>query len=468
MNIILVSPECYPFIKESSTADLVSLISKGIEKYGHNTTVFIPRYSLIDAHILHIERVPLDFKIKFESKGKEKVINTSIYKGIIPNSLTGVFLIESQNYFTNSKEIYSLYEQDEERFSFFSKAVLDICNTLDIKPNIIHLFDPPTIDVARLLHINKIEYAPLKKAKVVLTISNLGSYPTSCLLNNVSFIDIITTSSKAFAKELFSSTKKRSLLYSIESGIDEEVYNPELDNSIAYKYSKNYFSVGKRKCKEDLLESLNFSQDLHLPLFSIFQRIDENEETNLLLNALQSLCNMNLKLVIFVSGNDSKIQEINKLAPKNKNIKLCRCYDEKTALKLISGSDFLISLKNVEPDGMHLQTAMKYGCIPIAYETGAVKEIIYDDETCGITNGIKFKKYTKEDLLDAISKAISLYKDKIKWSKLVKSAMDLKTQTKTTVAEYINCYEKITTSSRNFNPNTNQTNELSLPENVFQ
>ena len=87
MNIILIATECFPFAKATNLGDLVSILAKGIEKEGHNVKIFIPRYGCIDPAFFQIERIPLELRINLNNSN----VVSSVFKGILPNSLTSVF-----------------------------------------------------------------------------------------------------------------------------------------------------------------------------------------------------------------------------------------------------------------------------------------------------------------------------------------------------------------------------------------
>ncbi|MBI3590887.1 MAG: glycogen/starch synthase [Candidatus Melainabacteria bacterium] len=448
MNIVFIAPECFPFAKAGSIADLVSKLSKEIEKFGHNVKVFIPRYGSIDPVISHIERVPVEFKVK----ANESPIITSVFKGIIPDSLVSVFFIESQNYFSNSKEIYLPQVQHEERFKFFCTAVLDVIAKLKMEVDIFHLFSSCTTYTAKLLRSRNIEYAYLNKTAIVFTICESSDLNKNTLTNTCHGInnsDYITTVSKTYAYELLSDGRlsesllqKKDLFCGILSGIDENIYNPESDGEIAQAYSKNYFSSGKRKCKEDLLGLVGLHTDMQIPLFGIELTMDEyNNKAEMLFNFLHEIACLNLQIVLFGKVSSKFENELIKAIDKYKNIKAI--FNHEPIKKFYAGTDFFINLNKYEPSGTSVLTAMKYGSVPVAYATGGIKDIVIDVELGEEANGIIFKNYSVEDLIDTIGKAIKLYKNKERWTKLVKQTMSFNLAELATAKKYLTCYERI-------------------------
>lgn len=456
MNIILIATECFPFAKATSLGDLVGNLAKDIEKEGHNVKIFIPRYGCIDPAIFQIERIPLELKINLNGSNTA----SSVFKGILPNSLTSVFFIESQSHFSNSKEIYFSEQHKNEtqnRNSFFCLAVLETISRLKFNPDVIHIFNPACAQIAKLLHSRGIEYSHLKESKLIFTIQGLEE-----LLNdqtNITFTkeainnsDFITTVSKTSEEELLLDmhntgigellAKKRESFKGILSNIDNELYNPESDVDIAQTYSKSYFSVGKRKCKEDLYALLGFEKDIQLPLFGIITRLTNNNGIDILTEILSEIADLNLQFVILGKGEEEIEEKLNRISKNYKNIKVCIGYNHNFAKKIYAGVDFYICPRETLSDGNSALIAMKYGSIPITLNSGVIKEIVDGTESDSEEpNCIVFENYTKEALFESIIKAIKYYKNKEKWTKLVKQAMNLNSSKANTAKNYINCYE---------------------------
>lgn len=451
MNIIYISSECFPFAKAGSLADIVSKLAKDIEKQGHNVKIFIPRYGLIDPASYQIERLPTDFHVKFNGND----VLASVYKGILPNSLAGIFFIESQHHFSNSKEIYLTETQNEERFKFFSHACLKVISKLGFNPDIIHIFNS---------HTSEISYH--KNASLVLTLNNISDIKGNILKrlrDSINNCDLITTGSDGFKNELLVGTHKTGLedvlmnkkerFCSILIPPDEDVYNPETDKLITQNYSKSYFSIGKKKCKENLLEFLNLENNLQIPLFSTIGCFKYDKGVDVLIETLHQLADLNMQFVVLGKGEPIYEQELTKIGAKYKNIKVCIGYDYEFSKKVYAASDFFISTARYNSTGSALLNAMKYGSIPIAYATGAVKEIVIDyNQNSEYGNGFAYNQLTKEDLMESITNALKVYKNKEKWPSLVRQAMSSDVTKLNSVSKYITCYEEI----------------LSLPANVCQ
>ncbi len=445
MNIIFVSPECFPFAKEGSLAELVAYLSRGIEKPGHNVKIFMPRYGCIDPVQFHIERLPIDFKVTY----KGSLVSASVYKGILPDSLVSIFFIESQIHFSNSKEIYSTRPQDVDRFSFFSSSIPEIISKLKIDVDVLHLFNPESTELAFILKSNKSSYPGLNKVPIIFTINNIRDFSQSSIENivhGINYSSFVTTVSSSYASELLEDhkineisaalQKKQDFFCGILSGIDENIYNPETDKDIAQTYSKSYFSIGKRKCKEELLKIAALDKDFQLPVFAISTEGIENESINLITDAIPHISSLPVLIIILAKGNE--LERYTATLSRLKNVKILTCPDYSLTNKLLAGSDFLISINKTEPDGVIALKGMRYGCVPIAYETGAIKEIITDG-----VNGIVFKTYTTHEFIEKVDIALKQYKNKETWTRLIKEAMNFSLNTGEITKQYLKCYEGV-------------------------
>ncbi len=442
MNVVFISTECSPFATTGIVGDVVYKLAKDVEKEGHNVTIVIPRYGFIDPLSSCIERLPYELKVKHYGSS----IIASAFKGILPDSLINVFFVESQNYFSNSKDIY-LTEAlgNEERCKFFSSTALEIISSLRLHPDIIHFFDSQTAYVSTLLNSGQVESFKESSIGTIFTICDMFDFKTfrNYITDAIKYSNYVTTLSHGYAQGLLSDVQnfglsslllqKKEHFWGQTLGINEEEYNPENDTVIVQKYSKNYFTAGKKKCKEDLLRELNTEINPQTPLFAMFTRLNSDEGFDLIISSLTQLLSLNLQLIIHGSGNPYYEDELLKLAAKHKNLSVCLGYNDNLVKKICAGSDFFIYPKQFDSSGIPVLVAMKYGCIPIAHISGAMNDIA--------SNGIIFKDYKKESLLDAISTATKLYKNKDKWLKLVKEIMSFDSNELNTTLKYISCYK---------------------------
>ena len=90
-----------------------------------------------------------------------------------------------------------------------------------------------------------------------------------------------------------------------------------------------------------------------------------------------------------------------------------------------------------------MQYSLKYGTVPVVRGVGGLEDTIVDyTKNPGSGTGFKFYDYTKEEMLDAINRALSLYKDKKTWSGLVSRCMEEDFSWGKSAREYVELYKK--------------------------
>ena len=88
--------------------------------------------------------------------------------------------------------------------------------------------------------------------------------------------------------------------------------------------------------------------------------------------------------------------------------------------------------------------ASVYGAVPIVREAGGLYDTIkpYNQYT-GEGNGFTFANYNAHEMKDAVARAIDLYKDKEKWSALVKRVMEIDFSWSASAKEYLKLYKQL-------------------------
>ena len=119
-------------------------------------------------------------------------------------------------------------------------------------------------------------------------------------------------------------------------------------------------------------------------------------------------------------------------------------FDEKTAQQIYAASDMFLMPSLFEPGGIEQLIALKYGSIPIIHETGGLKDtVIFYSKYTGNGNGFSFNNYRSDELLDAVNRALDLYKDKASWNKLIRNAMLSNNSWEISAKNYMNLYSNI-------------------------
>ena len=475
MKVLFVASEAYPFIKTGGLGDVAYALPKALRKLGIDARVIIPKYS----------GIPLSFKNCMENITSFTVPVgwRNQYCGLQYLTYDDVpyYFVDNEYYFERP-EIYGCYD-DGERYAYFSKAVLESIKYMgDFVPDIIHCNDWHSGIIPVLLKENYSEDVRYNKIKSIFTIHNLkyqGVFSKEILdglLNldekyfnddalkfydaisfmkgGIVFSDAVTTVSDTYAKEIQTPfygegldgllCSKAEKLYGIVNGIDYELYDPKVDKKIFHNYDSRYRKQ-KVKNKLKLQEKLGFTGNEDIPMIGIVTRLVKQKGLDLIVDKLQELLSFPIQIVLLGNG-DGYYEDIFKyyasIYPSRISANII--FDEELAQQIYAASDMFLMPSLFEPCGIGQLIALKYGSIPIIRETGGLKDTIipYNIYT-GNGNGFSFTNYNSEELLEAVNRALDLYKDKTSWSKLIRNAMLSDNSWENSAKSYMNLYSNM-------------------------
>ncbi|HMA59295.1 MAG TPA: glycogen synthase GlgA [Halanaerobiales bacterium] len=474
LKILFVSPEVSPFIKTGGLADVAGALPRELKKKGHDVRVVLPEYKKIpDRFVMDFEHVT-DFRMKMVWRDKYVGVNKLVYKDV------PTYFIDNKYYFFRE----SLYENGDkaEQYAFFSRAVLEMINKIDFKPDIIHCNDWQTGPLSLMLKDNYQIYDFYRDIRTVFSIHNLayqgkfdpavvgdvlgvsnyhltsGNIRHNDMVNymkaGIMYSDVINTVSKTYAEEIKNEYYGEGLdyilrmrdndLYGILNGIDYDEFNPATDNRIYYNYDKNHLD-NKYKNKVALQKDMNLKPDKEVPVISIITRLVEQKGIDLIPPIVDDLMQEDLQFIILGTGQpqyEDFFRYISSRYPDkiSANIK----YDAKLAQKIYAGSDMFLMPSRFEPCGLGQLISMRYGTLPIVKETGGLKDTVlpyneYEETGYGFT----FSNYNAHDMLHTIKRALAFYNDEEVWEKLVKRVMQQDFSWKKSAQKYEDLYSKL-------------------------
>src|SRR5262249_11718458 len=166
MKILLVASEVVGFAKTGGLADVAGALPRALGRRGHSCAGILPLYPAAQAGKVPLTPTPHTFTIHVGMRGVEG----GIWQSHLPGSDVPVYLVSQPDYFERDDPAqghglyqFSLasgqkrdYSDNCERFTFFSRAVLEAVRMLDFWPDVLHLNDWQTGLVPPLL---KDEYA---------------------------------------------------------------------------------------------------------------------------------------------------------------------------------------------------------------------------------------------------------------------------------------------------------------------
>jgi starch synthase len=117
MKVLFVASEAYPFIKTGGLGDVAYALPKALRKLGIDARVIIPKYEGIPSAFKNCMENIASFTVAVGWRNQYCGLEYLTYDEI------PYYFVDNQYYF-NRPEIYGYYD-DGERFSYFSKAVLE-------------------------------------------------------------------------------------------------------------------------------------------------------------------------------------------------------------------------------------------------------------------------------------------------------------------------------------------------------
>lgn len=475
MKVLIASPEVYPFVKTGGLADVTGSLPKALKELGVEARVILPKHKQIG------ENFPLIYKnikvyCQISNRTVEAEIVESEYDGIV------AYLVEKDEYFYRDY-LYSTpdgdYLDNAERFTFFSKAILEAMKATGYIPDVLHLNDWETALSAMFLKVHYRNDPQIGRVATLLTIHNLGyqgifwhydmhllnvgwEYFTpeylefygkiNFLKGGIVFADIINTVSKKYSKEIQTPEfgfgldgvlRKRSAdLFGVLNGIDYEEWNPEKDTRIPATYSADNLER-KKINKVALQKTFGLPVDEKKPVVATISRLSEQKGLDLIIEALPELIGLGVQYIILGVGErrfHEELEEAKRRFPDSLGLKIG--YDNDLAHLIEAGSDIFLLPSRYEPCGLNQLYSLKYGTVPVVRATGGLDDTIvdYDEDPEGST-GFKFIDYTKEAMLSAVKRALQIYLDRERWMSLARRCMQKDFSWQNSAREYIKLYE---------------------------
>jgi len=269
------------------------------------------------------------------------------------------------------------------------------------------------------------------------------------------FSDFITTVSKKYSQEIQMPEfgfgldgvlrERSSTVTGILNGVDYNEWSPEKDKFIAQRYSPENLE-GKRVCKRDLLQQFGLSAaNLDLPVVGIISRFAAQKGFDLIAEITDELARLPLLVTALGSGDkeyEDLFRRFNKQFQEKFAVKIA--YDNALAHKIEAGADMFLMPSRYEPSGLNQMYSLKYGTVPIVRATGGLDDTIEPWEpTTGQGTGFKFVPYSSAALLGSILEALTAFKDKAGWKKLMLNGMRKDFSWNASAKEYVKVYERL-------------------------
>lgn len=430
-------------------ADVAGSLPAALCQAGHDCRVVMPLYKNI--------KPELRASMTYIGNYTADVAWRKQYCGIFTAVANGVtyYLLDNEYYFGRDG-MYGFYD-DAERFTFFSRAILELLYHIDFMPDVINANDWQTALVPVYYDIFY-KYRPgFENIKTVFTIHNIqyqGKYGREIMnellgipMYHASIIEYdgcvnfmkgafetahkITTVSPSYAWEILDPwyshgldrvlVNKQYKLCGFLNGIDTVLYNPETDTDIPANFNAEDKS-GKKTCKAELLKELGLEEGGE-PVVGIVTRFVSHKGIDLIKYVFEDILNLSYKFAILGSGEKIYEDFFSEMAWRHPGkVSVTLGFKPELAKRIYAGCDMFLMPSQSEPCGLAQMISLRYGTIPIVRETGGLRDSVQDAGDEG-GNGFTFKSYNAHDMLDACRRAKDYYYNRTEWGKLVSHAM---------------------------------------------
>jgi starch synthase len=478
LRVALVTPEAAPFAKSGELAEFCSALPRYLASLGLEISLILPKYGTPQIASLEAAVVFPEISVPLNGSRAKASIFRAERKGF------DVYLIDCPKYFLR-ENIYGPpignYLDNDERFVFFSRAVLEFLRRAGLSPDILHCQNWPAALIPVFLNSHYREDPSLNSTATLLTLHNTafqGEFPAESLalteLNwdvfsphslssngKINFLqagascaDLVNTVSKTYEKELLSEKngsglsaalrKRRRTFTSVRNGIDLEIWDPEGDPYIAANYSPGCLD-GKAKCRQDLLSAMGLALPAEMPLFAFVSHLSRHKGADILAQSLEGIIDLGAGVVICGEGEERFVKEFGGAARRFPGRLAFRFESNPVLLhKILAGADIVLIPSLIEPSGLGLFAGFRYGVVPVVRATGGLKESVRaHNSRTGSGNGFVFNDYTAQSLVRAAGQAAVCFTERpAQWRRLIERGMRLEFSWEETARGYAELYQK--------------------------
>jgi starch synthase len=456
MRILFVTAEATPYAGDHELARTAAALPTAMLARGHEVTLFMPRYAHIDVpgHDLRRKR----FRLVVQIKGRP--VQGGVLEGLTPAGVPAMF-IDQPGYYERGGVLGQAgqdYPDNDERFAFFCRAVLDSCHHLGLRPDVIHAFDWPAGPLPVLLQTEFRERPELQATGSVFTFQSLAprglfapeammtlglpwtlftpsslelSGQVSFLKAGLQYADHLATVSRAWARAAQSPElggglagllkERASHLTGVWVGLPPADWNPALDPVLAASFQADA-PEGKRACRAALQEACGLPAGHEAPLVAWLPGEDAEASLACLLPAVETALGLDCQLVLQTPSEPSATAIIQALHDRFPHRLGILPPGETETRRALAGSDMVLLLDARDTSGQTAMRAMRYGAVPLVLASGGLDDVV-EDAAGGEGTGFKLTRLEPAELLATLGRAFAAYRDAAGWRRLTRTAM---------------------------------------------
>jgi starch synthase len=455
MRALSVASEVFPLVKTGGLADVAGALPAALAREGVEVRTLLPGYPAV---LRDLQDPEITYRLDDLFGGPARVLAGHAAE-------LALFVLDAPHLFNRPGSPYlgpdgHDWPDNAQRFAALSWVAAEIgSGALGWTPDVIHAHDWQAGLAPAYLH-----YKGGPRPRTVMTVHNLafqGAFPAGLrqslglppeafaidgveyygsigyLKAGLQLADCLTTVSPTYALEIQSSEGGMGLdgllrarsndLFGILNGIDQAVWDPSRDPSLAAPFDVN--SVERRTVNKDTLQArFGLARDRDALLYGVVSRLSSQKGLDLLLGALPTLLAQGAQLALLGSGEPPLEEGFRTAALANPSqVAAVFGFDESLAHQIQGGCDALLVPSRFEPCGLTQLCALRYGAVPVVARVGGLADtIIHANEMAlqaGVATGIQFAPVSQSMLEAALAQTAALWGDKVTWSQMQRNGM---------------------------------------------
>jgi len=461
MKILLVASEAAPFVKVGGLGEVLHALSLALSDIGHDVRTFIPNYVSINTEEFPMEMAKEGLRVPSGGDGEPLICNVKKFtKGDGPTN----YFLENMEYYEKRGSVYG-YDDDPARWALLCRGALEfIKHSKDWRPDIIvandwqgglipnylkteYAKDPVISRIASVLvihnlsfqgnfdhrHVSELDYDDGQSSIPAITDPRLGKM--NFMRRGIRYADVISTVSPTYAREITTKdygegleellAERRSRLFGILNGINYQIYDPETNPYVEYKYSVASLNE-KIKNKKILQQKFNLPEKKDAYVVAMVSRLTEQKGLELMLESIEPLLdNFPFQLVILGTGDSRYVSFFDELSKRRKDVSAHLSFDNILPHVIYAGADAILIPSRFEPCGLTQMEAMRYGVVPIARKIGGLLDSVEDNTSeSDPGTGFVFENFDRYAFLGAFMRAYEIYKYPKIWRGIQERAMN--------------------------------------------
>ncbi len=453
MKVLSVASEIYPLVKTGGLADVTGALPGALAKNAVEVRSLVPGYpSVLNA----LENQLEVFKFN-ELMGGPAVLRSGKAKGL------DLFVLDAPHLYNRAGNPYlgpdgRDWADNAQRFGALSQvsARLSRGELGSYKADILHAHDWQAA-------LGPVFVKYWGGPKTILTIHNIafqGIFPPGFFsalglpaqayaidgveyYGNVSFLkgglataDFLTTVSPTYAMEICTADfgmgmqgllqARRAHLTGIVNGIDDEVWDPARDKTLAVNFSAK--DLTKRMGNKRAIEKRFNLETGNGILHGVVSRLTWQKGLDILASQLDWLVGTGARIAVVGTGEPGIESAFNAAAARHPGrIGVVTAYDEQLSHLIQGGCDTMLVPSRFEPCGLTQLYGLRYGCVPVVARTGGLADTVIDANDAaihaGVATGIQFSPVDGFSLQNALSRAGRLYGESETWRSIQERGM---------------------------------------------